>query len=173
MNRRTVVVGLLVALTVAGGLAFATGHLARKVAVEIGYSGVPVASCAAATASALGEGGVRLICDEAAFAWDLYITYDSRTRKDGTISRLSFATPSREAWAADPKLARQFPAELLGDLQPAVDRLECPSAIALDRKTGEAPLPQNLFGAPLPGLYTIELARPCGRLTVAIARPWG
>jgi hypothetical protein len=172
MNRRTIV-GLLVVLAVAGGLAFATGHLAQKVAVKLDFNGVTVASCTAARASALGEGGVRLICDEAPLPWDLYITHDSRTRKDGTISGLHFAAPSREAWAADPGTARLFPAELLGNLRPAVDRLECSSAIALDRKTGEAPLPQNLFGAPLPGLHVIELADPCGRLSVEIARPWG
>jgi hypothetical protein len=39
-------------------------------------------------------------------------------------------------------------------------------------QTGEAPIPQNLFGAPLPGIYTIELARPCGRLGVEVGKPW-
>ena len=32
----------------AGGLAFATGHLARNVAVKLDFNGVTVASCAAA-----------------------------------------------------------------------------------------------------------------------------
>lgn len=163
MNRRTLTVGLLLSLTVAAGLAFATGHLARTVPIRLDYNGVTLASCPQTEASALGMGGLRLIC-KAPLGFDLYIMYDSSTRQDGTINRLHFAQPTTPEW---------LPRELLGDdLKPAVDRLDCASAIALDRKTGEAPIPQNFFGAPLPGTYTIELASPCGRLGVEVGKPW-
>ena len=95
---------------------------------------------------------------------DADVSPHARTRRT-QLARTRRAAPSTHS--------PDTPRELLGDdLKPAVDRLDCASAIALDRKTGEAPIPQNLFGAPLPGTYDIELANPCGRLSVAVGKPW-
>lgn len=89
----------------------------------------------------------------------VYVIYDTTEAKDGTVKDISY----RDAGSYI-------------TMRPAVyssvrGSIDCKSAKDLNRKTGEAPFPTDIFGRVKHGTYFFEMAQPCGRLEFTVAPP--
>lgn len=144
------------------------------VKVELDFAGQRLTDCPAATLSPLKEGqqpsGFKLIC--ASPRWQMYFITDTRKLKDQRVNQLEFMPPPETPdW-----LKREFAETPYSHSQTwrtavhssKLGKIPCPSAQALKREGGEAPIPQGLTGSLSPGEYHFELAKPCGQLTVRV-----
>ena len=101
------------------------------------------------------NGGYLFTCSDSEQQTGVYVIYDTSKEdsNDGTIKEI-FIGKSETMKAAVYSSVR-------GDI-------DCPSAKALNRKTGEPPFPETFYGGLKKGTYTIELAKPCGTLLFTI-----
>jgi hypothetical protein len=132
-------------------------------------------SCEKATTSELLDGqqpgGFRINCAQP--AWSMAFDYDTRTRKDGTIKSITFSYSStiKDISTVHPFVAQVFTGGS-GMMSPAIaanapDGPQCESAKALNRTTGEAPIPRKGKGIE-PGEYKLSLANPCSTLKLVV-----
>jgi hypothetical protein len=144
----------------------ACGAKTNRVSLEL--QGRPLAACEDAKLEDLHDGdqqaGFRVMC--AAPRWSLVVNEDTRTRKDLTVNRLDLSGDFNRA--DHPDLEASGSVALLAAVageEPGGP--ECASAKALGRKTGEPRIPRGGGGAIETGTYTLELAKPCGRLVLS------
>lgn len=124
--------------------------------VKAEFNGAELFKCNAASISKLGpgSGGFRFNCPDRA---SLYVIYDTSIAKDGSVISVDVQAPTGEN--------RTFLPAVHSSVRGQED---CPSAKALQRKTGEAPIPTNLWGKPNNGRYDLAMAKPCGTLTITL-----
>lgn len=114
-------------------------------------------NCENSTISKLSpvNGGFSFSC----MGKSVYFIYDTSTAKDGTVKVITINKRGSTSL----------------DLLPAIHstkrgNFECDSAKVLNRISGETPFKQDMFGYPLYGTYQMEIARPCGKLTIVLDR---
>ena len=145
--------------------------------VQLTLNGTPLGSCDNVTVDELHDGsqpgGFKLSCAKP--RWSAYFEYDTRTRKDGTINSFSFDLDPAAKPEADGPLHPLLTPENNFRLQmkPAIDASlpdakPCASAKALNRTSGEAPVPRSMTGSLLAGSYSFELSEPCGQLILTV-----
>jgi hypothetical protein len=112
-----------------------------------------LASCDDATANDLTPegGGFKLVC--AADGVQVYFVNRTGPGADGSLLNISVEDQAKRQLL--------LPAVDAGD--PKHKDLDCPSAKALARKTGEKPIPARTTGK-----WTLAMAQPCGDLVVTI-----
>jgi hypothetical protein len=161
MKGRSLLLGLGLGLAACG---------AKNNSVRLELQGRPLAACDDAKLEDLHDGdqqaGFRIVC--ATPRWSLVVNEDTRTRKDLTIDRLDLTGELNRA--EHPDLDPSGSVSLLAAIaseEPGGP--ECASAKALGRKTGEPRIPRGGGGAIETGTYSLELAKPCGRLVIHAA----
>lgn len=140
-------------LLLAAALMLFTGCKDRgKVTVELTFEGKTLKTCKAKGLDALNPegGGYVYQCESGS---SLHVIQDTSVAKDESIVSISYS---------DDGIRR--------DLKPAVfassrGTIDCPSAKALARTTGEPSIPPAT-----PGTWTLQMAEPCGPLTFTVTR---
>ncbi len=128
----------------------------RSVSIDAQFNGSSLHRCTQAQMSKLspGDGGFRFTCKDNS---SVYVIYDTATNKDGSIVSVEI----EKSGASSRFLPAMFASSRGSE--------ECPSAKQLNRQTGEAPLPLNWLGQPANGKHHLDMAKPCGTLSITIA----
>jgi hypothetical protein len=142
--------------------------------VSLSFEGKELVSCEKVQISELldgqAPGGFKMVCPSP--KWQMSLIYDTQTRKDGTINSISLSykdtIPKPEE--VHPLVVQALNSSL--NMSPAIsannpDGPKCDSAKALNRTTGEAPIPRKGKGLE-PGEYKLALSEPCGTLTLTV-----
>ena len=115
-----------------------------KTSLELDFAGQRLTSCAAVESLPLHDGaqpgGVKLSCKNP--FWTLWVITDTRRLKDGRVNQIEFSPPL----------------ELPAELAKAIGQSEPGKSVAW------------LTAVHSTKLGTIELAKPCGRLTLKVER---
>lgn len=162
-KKRIAMIGIAVLAVIAGAAAyFLTYGKYSRISYRIMVNNAVVAACDDAYITDLfpkPHGGFRFHCGNVASVYIVYGT-EKNDPAAGTINRV-------RVWHHQEGWEKTFlPAYHVNS-----GRLDCPSAKALNRTTGEMALPTTLFGDIRKGRYTLMLAEPCGEMVLEIGRP--
>ncbi|MBT9558635.1 MAG: hypothetical protein IV100_21575 [Myxococcales bacterium] len=140
-------------LVLAAALSLAPGCKGRgQVTVELSFDGKVLTTCKASGLDALNPegGGYAYRCDGGT---SLYVIQDTSVSKDQSIVSINFP---------DGATTRHLKPAVFASTRGTID---CPSAKALARTTGEPSIPPAT-----PGTWTLQMADPCGPVTFTVTR---
>lgn len=142
------VLHVLLAASATASVACADSHYSFK----LEHAGKPLTACDDAEIGDLSPagGGFKLTCVGSERA-SIYLINATGAGSDGTLKEI-VVNPSR----SDVTYLPAYRATAGGEL-------DCPSALALGRKTGEPPVPARTHGS-----WTLAMARPCGEVVLTI-----
>lgn len=120
------------------------------------YNSQVIEACDDAKFSLLGGGGYRIHCQEE--TRDIYMIYDTET---GTIKM--FWIPA-QLWAVVDEFIDTT--KTLHVFGPDTPSSNCPAPNMQPGKSAFDPIPLTLFSNFQPGTYTLDLAKPCGTVSV-------
>lgn len=152
---------ILGSITLLTALGFVLNAWLSRISFRVMVNDEVMLQCKGGTVTRLHpkpNGGFRLHCGTHASVYVIYGTYPDRPTY-GTIDRIE---------VIDHESGR------IQDFLPAFyashEGVDCPSASALNRTTGEPLLPLTMLGHIKAGTYTLPLAKPCGNLVLEISR---